>query len=135
MTENEILSVTDFETSTEAWDFMITQQALKKDSLFAIPYARPRTVIETFKKSLEFDPHYTPPSFRVISDTLGEGVQGLLNHANGKKYDSKSEYYKAVKAAGCEIVGNDAPRERKAETRGEFVTAKEIADTIKQLGG
>jgi len=30
-----------------------------------------------------------------------------LNHADGRKYDSKRAYEKAVRAAGCEIVGNE----------------------------
>ena len=29
---------------------------------------------------------------------------------DGKTYDSKSAYYAAVKAAGCEIVGNEAEK-------------------------
>ena len=41
-----------------------------------------------------------------ISDTLG-GSDGMLCMADGKTYDSKSKYYAAVKAAGCEIVGNE----------------------------
>jgi hypothetical protein len=39
----------------------------------------------------------------VISDTM----DGILNHADGRMYDSKSRYTRAVKAMGCEIVGND----------------------------
>jgi hypothetical protein len=40
----------------------------------------------------------------IISDHL----DGVKNAVDGKTYDSKSEYYQAVKAAGCEIVGNEA---------------------------
>lgn len=43
------------------------------------------------------------PSPAIISDTL-DYVQ---NPVNGRAYTSKSEYYKAVRAAGCEIVGNE----------------------------
>lgn len=135
MTENEILSVTEFETSRQAWDFMVTQQNLRNDRIYSIPYNNTRVVQEKYKTPVEIDPNFKIPSFRVISDHLGEGVRGLQSMADGKMYDSKSEYYKAVKAAGCEVVGNDAPREHKAETRGDFVTAKEVADTIKRLGG
>lgn len=39
----------------------------------------------------------------VISD----GMDATLNMANGQTYDSKRAYQKAVRAAGCEIVGND----------------------------
>jgi hypothetical protein len=40
----------------------------------------------------------------VISDTM----EATLNHADGRRYTSKSAYARAVRAAGCEIVGNDA---------------------------
>ena len=50
----------------------------------------------------------------IISDDLGPN--GLLNHADGRTYTSKAAYVKAVKAAGCEIVGNEKlrppPREK-----------------------
>ena len=37
-----------------------------------------------------------------------DGMEAIVNHADGRTYDSKSAYYGAVKAAGCEIVGNDS---------------------------
>jgi len=40
-------------------------------------------------------------------DQLGDGVKGIMNHADGKRYDSKSQYERAVRATGCRIVGND----------------------------
>lgn len=36
-----------------------------------------------------------------------DGMAETWNPADGKSYDSKSQYERAVKAAGCEIVGND----------------------------
>lgn len=47
-------------------------------------------------------------AFYVISDTM----DGVLNHADGRMYDSKSRYTRAVKAAGCEIIGNDKVERR-----------------------
>lgn len=44
------------------------------------------------------------PAPMLISDSLAD----VLNPADGKRYDSKSKYYAAVKAKGCEIVGSDA---------------------------
>ena len=38
-----------------------------------------------------------------IRDTMDH----VLNHADGRHYDSKRAYEKAVRAAGCEIVGNE----------------------------
>lgn len=72
----------------------------------------------------------------VISDDLGK--DGILNHADGKMYDSKSQYYKAVKEAGCEVLGNDAPRESNApqyKNHTEKDIQRDIAQSIQQLGG
>jgi hypothetical protein len=43
------------------------------------------------------------PSPQLIRD----GMESTLNHADGQRYTSKRAYEKAVRAAGCEIVGND----------------------------
>lgn len=43
------------------------------------------------------------PRLHVISDTM----PATLNHADGLRYDSKRGYERAVRAAGCEIVGNE----------------------------
>lgn len=39
----------------------------------------------------------------VIRDDLPD----LMNHADGKRYSSKRAFERAVRAAGCEIVGNE----------------------------
>lgn len=77
------------------------------------------------------DPNFVPAAPMVISDDLGK--DGVLNHADGKLYDSKSEYYGAVKAAGCEVVGNDKPDtgEKKLSRRER---KQDIADAMNQLG-
>lgn len=36
-----------------------------------------------------------------------DGMATTWNPADGRTYDSRSAYERAVKAAGCEIVGND----------------------------
>jgi len=41
------------------------------------------------------------------SDYLPGGINGIINHADGKRYDSKSQYERAVRAKRCRIVGND----------------------------
>ena len=46
------------------------------------------------------------PCPMVISDHLDD----VVNPADGQRYSSKSAYYKAVRAKGCEIVGNETPR-------------------------
>lgn len=45
------------------------------------------------------------PMPMVISDHLDY----TMNPADGKRYSSKSAYYKAVRRAGCEVIGNEAP--------------------------
>lgn len=83
-------------------------------------------------KPIEFKKQRAP---NVISDDLG--LKGVLNHADGKLYDSKSEYKKSVKEAGLEILGNDAPRDCKpAEPKIDMNDLKrDIAQSIQQLGG
>jgi len=46
------------------------------------------------------------PAPMIISDHL----DGVKNPVDGKMYDSKSSYYRAVKDAGCVIVGNEAEK-------------------------
>ena len=59
--------------------------------------------------------HFPPPphgTLNVISDNLDY----TMNPADGKRYTSKAKYYAAVRAKGCEIVGNDkSPPRPKAE--------------------
>lgn len=38
-----------------------------------------------------------------------DGMDPIVNHANGLMYDSRSAYERAVKDAGCVIIGNDIP--------------------------
>jgi hypothetical protein len=64
----------------------------------------------------------------VIGDTLPGGINGIKNMADGRTYDSKGRYYKAVRAAGCEILGNENPSASKRELIGK----REIGETIKR---
>lgn len=67
----------------------------------------------------------------VISDNLG----AVWNPADGQTYDSKAAYYKAVKAAGCEIMGNEAPVTPSTPKDDGPSTAdieKSVADAFKQ---
>jgi hypothetical protein len=43
------------------------------------------------------------PSPMIRPDGMGD----VWNPVDGKRYDSKSQYERAVKDAGCEIVGDD----------------------------
>lgn len=49
-------------------------------------------------------PYYaSEKAINIISDQMGD----IRHMANGKTYDSKSEFRKATRAAGCIEVGND----------------------------
>lgn len=43
------------------------------------------------------------PAPMIISDSM----EYTINHADGRQYGSKRAFEKAVRAAGCEIVGNE----------------------------
>jgi hypothetical protein len=43
---------------------------------------------------------------------IADGLADVLNPADGKRYDSKRAYYRAVRAAGAEIVGNEKQTQR-----------------------
>lgn len=85
----------------------------------------------------KFTPHHKPtrgPS--VISDDLG--VKGLLNHANGRMYDSKSEFRNATKRAGCVEVGTQPVKEWKTPTergvQGDFNVAPALKEALQKHG-
>ena len=63
----------------------------------------------------------------IISDDLGIG--GVLNPATGKKYDSKSAYYRDVRAAGYEIVGNEKMGPSKPKLQ-EIDWEQAVAETL-----
>lgn len=55
--------------------------------------------------------HLAPPLNRKFAEgpmVIGDCMDRTLNPADGRQYDSKRAYYKAVRAAGCEIIGNEA---------------------------
>lgn len=133
MQDKEFIKTHEFETSREAWDFMISQT--QEDRYFSIPYLKTTTVDERFRVPPKKDHNFVPPSVRIISDSMGYGVRGIKSMADGKQYDSKSEYYKSLKEKGYEVVGNDAPRTQRQDIRGDFTTKQEVAEAIKQLGG
>lgn len=70
------------------------------------------------------------PKVNVISDDLG--TRGVLNPATGKMHDSKSQYYEDVRAAGCEIMGNDAKPEERKEIRGDYDCREALSNAIDQ---
>lgn len=69
------------------------------------------------------------------SDDLG--TSGVLNPATGKRYDSRAEYYRDTKAAGCRIVEpGETPKERIPKpTTSDAELKRDIATAIKQTEG
>lgn len=67
----------------------------------------------------------------VISDTL----DGVMNPADGRRYDSKSAYARAVRAAGCEIVGNEVPIQAARGRVPEGGVGGDVRRAIEELGG
>lgn len=72
------------------------------------------------------------------TDDLPGGVNGMLSHADGKRYDSKSQYERAVKASGCRVVGNDyngaqwkTPLER--GIRGDYNVRAELKQALQKV--
>lgn len=59
---------------------------------------------------------------------IRDGMEPIVSMADGREYDSKRAYHKSVRAAGCEIVGDDkAPFDKKPE----FVP-QGVGESIKQ---
>lgn len=67
-------------------------------------------------------------SANVVSDDLG--IKGVLNPADGKTYDSKSAYYKALKESGCHIVDDAGKGNR--ENKGDHNVKKELREALQQ---
>lgn len=63
------------------------------------------------------------------SDDLG--TKGVFNPADGKTYDSRSEYYSAVKAKGLAIMGDDAPTTPSKPKTKTVNWEKAVAETLK----
>lgn len=74
---------------------------------------------------------------QIISDYISGPGGAIQSQADGKMYDSKSQYYKAVKAAGCVVLGTDAPTKCKEPEYNicEKTLKRDINEAIQQLGG
>lgn len=67
------------------------------------------------------------PNYGIIQDTMDP----ILNHADGKMYDSKSQYRRALKEQGYIEVGNewkDPEKRRKQESFSEMKKRGEAWD-------
>lgn len=90
-----------------------------------------------------YEAHKAPPLPRGPRSSLPcpairpDGMGDTLNPANGLLYDSRSAYERAVRDAGCVIVGDDKsysePAPREAPDVGNV--ERDIKTAIEQLGG
>lgn len=62
----------------------------------------------------------------LIRDTM----EPTLNHADGQRYDSKRAYEKAVRRAGCVIVGNET---QKHQPESHDVSHDDVKAAIEQV--
>jgi hypothetical protein len=69
------------------------------------------------------------PAPSVIRD----GLDGVVNPCDGKRYDSKGAYYRAVKDAGCVIVGNEAEKMISAPNARSDVKPSEIIEAMQKV--
>jgi hypothetical protein len=69
------------------------------------------------------------PAPMIISDHLDD----VKNPVDGKTYDSKSAYYQTVKAAGCEIVGNEAEKMVATSDKRSNVGREEIKEALHKV--
>lgn len=65
----------------------------------------------------------------VVSDDLG--THGVVNPLDGKPYDSKSKYYKAVRASGSHIV-EPGEHGKKRQQQGDYNVSKELKEALQQ---
>jgi len=65
----------------------------------------------------------------VINDT----IDGVLNPATGKRYDSKAKYYADLKATGHMVVESGMHSDKR-EIRGDFDVRKELKQAAQQHG-
>lgn len=94
---------------------------------------------ERNRKAREENRRFTPMKYTKVavhSDDMG--LKGVLNHADGRRYDSKSEFRKATRRAGCYEMGNDVkevnyktPLER--GVRGDFNVRPELKDAVQKV--
>jgi hypothetical protein len=63
-----------------------------------------------------------------------DGIDATLNHADGRTYESRSSYYRALREKDCHIVetGEHTDKPREFESPGGL--EQDIKDAMEQLG-
>ena len=86
-----------------------------------------RTVFRKVREDLRQRSHLPAPRIRP------DGMAAVWNPCDGREYESKSAYERAVKDAGCEIVGNDSHWDRRPEPFEPQGVAEDIKKAWDQL--
>jgi hypothetical protein len=86
--------------------------------------AWPRECLEQFKRKRS---ELAAPFIRA------DGMDPIMNHANGLMYDSRSAYERGVKDAGCEIVGNEKLTAKPRPTLSDRELKQDIKTAIDQV--
>ena len=77
-------------------------------------------------------PDFIAPKIYLNSDDLG--IHGIVNQADGKTYDSKSEYYKSIKAKGL-VIDDRATAKPSTPKIKDINWEQAVSETIKQTKG
>ncbi|MBJ7343058.1 MAG: hypothetical protein JHC46_05670 [Solirubrobacteraceae bacterium] len=73
--------------------------------------------------------YFVEATTSIITDDLKAGVNGLMNHADGRMYDGKRAFEAATRRAGGVTVGNDSMASVKPPS---LIGRDEIGHTIKR---
>ncbi len=86
--------------------------------------AWPRECLEQFKRKRSELP---APFIR------SDGMDAIMNHANGLMYDSRSAYERGVRDAGCEIVGSEKLTAKPRPTLSDRELKQDIKTAMDQV--
>lgn len=77
---------------------------------------------------------WTPPARSDLAAPAirPDGMDAIRGHADGRMHDSKSAYYQSVKAAGCEIVGDDRSFRDACNTPREYTPHGNVGADVKR---
>lgn len=100
-------------------------------------YGLQEKIVEAFKKGKIKEVNHEPvcetaKKFYVQSDYVAGPGQAIKGHHDGKHYDSKSEYYRSLKASGHMVVEPGMTKEKR-ETRGDFDCSRELKAAYQEV--
>lgn len=65
-----------------------------------------------------------------VQPAINDKLWDVKNPVNGKVYDSKTSYYKAVKDSGSHIVEAGEKKPQSKEVKGDFNVRKELTQAV-----